>query len=327
MPLWEASQSERVEQEGVQTAILARVAELEQDEEKEEERRKEEKERHEQLEELAQLDREMRGEFPDLFPVELPPVVEMTSTTRHHLKLIDPTLVHNQRGYVLPRRYLESWPPLLNQHVTAGRLRPSSSPFSSLAFIIPKKDPTELPRWVNDYHKLNANTVKDRTPLPLPDEVLQSCAGAKIWGKIDMTNSFFQTRMNEEDIEKTAVKTPWGLFEWVVMPMGLCNVPATHQRRVNEALRDLIGQICYTYLDDIAIWSDSDEQHRQHCRQVLACLRKAGLYCSVKKTDLATEQVEFLGHVISAAGIEADPAKIAKIVEWPLPKAIKQLRS
>jgi hypothetical protein len=126
-------------------------------------------------------------------------------------------------------------------------------------------------------------------------------------------------------MEKTTIKMPWGLFEWVVIPMGLCNVPATHQRCVNEALDDLIGQICYTYLDDIVIWSDSDGQHCQHCHQVLACLRKAGLCCLIKKTDLTSERVEFLGHVISAAGIEADPVKIAKIVEWPLPKTIKQL--
>ena len=268
----------------------------------------------------------MSEEFPDLFPLELPPVSETTSTTRHHLRLIDLTLIHNQRGYAPPRRYLESWRRLLDQHLAAGRLRPSSSPIASPAFIIPKKDPTELPQWVNDYRKLNANTVKDRTPLPLPDEVLQSCAGAKIWGKIDMTNFFFQTCMAEEDIEKTGFKTPLGLFEWVVMPMGLCNAPATHQRRVNEALGNLIGQICYAYLDDIVIWSDSDKQHRKRCRQVLACLRKAGLYCSVKKTNLASERVESLGHVVSAAGIEADPSKIRKIVEWPLPKSIKQLR-
>jgi hypothetical protein len=271
------------------------------------------------LEELVSLDHEMRGEFPDLFPLELPPVVETTSTM-HHLKLINPALVHNQWEYAPARRYLEFWHRLLNQHVAAGRLRLSSSPFGSPAYIVPKKDPTELPRWVNDYRKLNANTIKDHTPLPLPDEGLQSCTGAKIWGKIDMTNSFFQTHMKEEDIKKTTVKIPWGLFEWVIMPMGLCNAPATHQRRINKALRDLIGQSCYAYLDDIVIWSDSDEQHRQRCRQVLACLRKAGLYCSVKKTDLATERVEFLGHVISAAGIEADPAKIAKIVEWSLPE-------
>jgi hypothetical protein len=102
MSLLEASQSEWTEWEGARTVILVRVAELEQDEEKEEECQKEEKECHEQLEELALLDHEMRGEFPDLFPLELPAVVETTSTTCHHLKLINPTLVHNQRGYAAP---------------------------------------------------------------------------------------------------------------------------------------------------------------------------------------------------------------------------------
>jgi len=114
---------------------------------------------------------------------------------------------------------------------------------------------------VNDYRKLNSNTVKDRTPLPLPDEILGHCAKAKYWGKIDMTNSFFQTKVAKEDIAKTAVRTPWGLYEWVVMPMGLSNAPATHQRRVSEALKDLLGSICHVYLDDIIIFSDSLEEH------------------------------------------------------------------
>jgi hypothetical protein len=104
MSSWEVSQSEWTEWEGARTVILMRVAELERDEEKEE-RRKEEKECHEHLEELALLDHEMQREFPDLFPLELPLVVETTSTTCHHLKLINPTLVHNQRGYVPPCRY------------------------------------------------------------------------------------------------------------------------------------------------------------------------------------------------------------------------------
>jgi hypothetical protein len=153
--------------------ILVRVAELERDEEKEEEHRKEEKEHHKHLEELVLLDRKMQAGVSRPLPPRAPPVVETTSTMRRHLKLIDPTLVHNQRGYAPPHRYLESWHRLLDQHVAAGRLRPSSSPFSSPVFIIPKKYPTELPRWVNDYCKLN--TYKDRMPLLVLDEVLQSC--------------------------------------------------------------------------------------------------------------------------------------------------------
>jgi hypothetical protein len=135
-----------------------------------------------------------------------------------------------------------------------------------------------------DYRRVNRNTKRDRTPLPLPDRILSAAGRARYWGKIDMTNSFFQTKMHPDDIEKTAMRTPWGLYEWVVMPMGLCNAPATHQRRINNALGDLNGTICWAYLDDIIIWSDTLEQHQKRVRQVLKALRTASLYCSPKKT-------------------------------------------
>ena len=141
-----------------------------------------------------------------------------------------------------------------------------------------------------------------------------------------MTNSFFQTRMREEDIPKTAVKTPWGLFEWVVMPMGLCNAPATHQRRVNEALGSLIGEICYVYLDDVIIFSNSEEEHLVNTRKVLEAFRRNGLYCSPKKTDLFTTRTSFLGHVISKDGLGVDPEKVKKIEDWVRPSTVKQLR-
>ncbi|GAA5999199.1 hypothetical protein JCM11641_001366, partial [Rhodosporidiobolus odoratus] len=135
--------------------------------------------------------------------------------TRHRIKFVDANKTHNQRGF--------------------------------------NKDPEADPRWVNDYRELNGNTVKDRTPLPIPDEVLADAALAKYYGKIDMTNAFFQTPMDEADIAKTAIKTPWGLFEWTVMPQGLCNAPATHQARVNEALRHLVGVCCQAFVDDVII--------------------------------------------------------------------------
>ncbi|SCZ99082.1 BZ3500_MvSof-1268-A1-R1_Chr3-1g05801 [Microbotryum saponariae] len=103
-----------------------------------------------------------------------------------------------------------------------------------------------------------------------------------------MTNSFFQTKMAEEDIPKTAVATPWGLFEWVVMPMGLSNAPATHQRRVNEALSSLIGKSCFACLDDITIFSNTIEEHRAHVKEVLEALRRADLYCKTILVALIT---------------------------------------
>ncbi|SGZ33170.1 BQ5605_C041g11939 [Microbotryum silenes-dioicae] len=256
---------------------------------------------------LAALDHRLRAEFADRFPADIPPV---------HL-------------YQSPK-YCEAWYLLLQEHLAAGRLRPSRSAYSSPSFIIPKKgcdvDPTIAPRWVNDYRELNKHTIKDRTPLPLPDNILSTCSNAQFWAKIDMTNSFFQTKMAEEDIHKTAVSTPWGLYKWTVMPMGLCNAPATHQRRVNEALQGLLGTICFVYLDNITIFADTLEEHEARVRQVLDALRRAELYCSPTKTNLATAECSFLGHIINRAGVHADPKKIQRIEDWSLPKTGKELR-
>ncbi|GAA5879490.1 hypothetical protein JCM3774_002697 [Rhodotorula dairenensis] len=190
----------------------------------------------------------------------------------------------------------------------------------------PRRSKTVNPQWVNDYRLLNSNTVKDRTPLPVPDVVLADAACAKIWGKINMTNAFFQTTLAEEDIEKAAIETPWGLFEWTVMPKGLCNALATHQARVNEALWHLIGVCCEAFVDDIIIYSDTLEEYDKNCRDVLEALRQAGLYCSKKKTDLFTMRPEFLGHVISRDGLEADKSKVEKIENWPRPRTVSQVR-
>jgi hypothetical protein len=147
-----------------------------------------------------------------------------------------------------------------------------------LAFIVPKTDPSVLPRWVNDYHALNANTVIDAHPLPQVDDILSDCTKGKIWSKLDMTNSFFQTWVHPDDIHLTAVSTPWGLYEWLAMPMGLRNAPAIHQHRVTAALRKYIGKICHMYLDNIIIWSDNVAEHTEHiCLMLQACC-KAGLY-------------------------------------------------
>jgi hypothetical protein len=139
------------------------------------------------------------------------------------------------------------------------------------------------------------------------DKLLRLVANGKIFSILDQTNAFFQTRMREADIPLTAVKTPWRLHEWVVMPMGLTNTPATHQlARLEEALGELINDVCVVYLDDIVIFSDSITSHEHHIRQVLERLLRANLYCSPKKTKLLQLSVKFLGHWISSDGVRAD---------------------
>lgn len=278
---------------------------------------------------MNERDEKVRADFADIFPETLPPLTSEyldRIRTRHRIRLIDSARVHNQRGFNVPRKWRERWKKMLEEHLASGRLRPSTSSFASAAFVIPKKDPGADPRWVNDYRSLNDNTVKDRTPLPKPDEILHEASHARFWGKIDLTNAFFQTPIASEDIEKTAIKTPWGLFEWTVMPQGLCNAPATHQARVNEALRHLIGSCCQVFVDDVIIYSQSIDEHERNVRAVLEALRHAGLFASRKKTQLFTTRAEFLGHVISREGLAADTSKVEKIRNWPRPRTVSQVR-
>jgi hypothetical protein len=179
---------------------------------------------------------------------------------------------------------------------------------------------------VNDYRILNRATVPDNYPLPRIDNILADCAKGRIWGKIDMTNSFFQTLVHPDHVKYTATLTPFGLWEWVVMPMGLRNSPVTHQRRVTLALRDLIGRICHVYLDDIIIWSQSVEEHQKNVTLVLQALQAAQLYCSSKKSTLFTTELNFLGHRVSQRGIEANGSKVERILNWPTPRSAKDVR-
>jgi Reverse transcriptase (RNA-dependent DNA polymerase) len=141
-----------------------------------------------------------------------------------------------------------------------------------------------------------------------------------------MTNSFFQTRMHSDHIPFTAVSTPFGLYEWLVMPMGLKNSPAIHQRRVTKALGHLIGKICHIYLDDIVIWSMTVEEHEINTSTVLQALSDAQLYCNPNKTYLYRHEINFLGHNISERGIEADSSKTNCVLEWPVPKTATHVR-
>jgi hypothetical protein len=294
---------------------------------------------------VEESEKKILQEFEDLFPVDIPAVsdeAEMEglfkdgsfpekiqredSKVRHRIVLTDPNAQINERQYAYPQKYMEAWRKLLDQHMKAGRIRRSTSQYASPSMIIPKKDPMALPRWVCDYRTLNSVTVKDRSPLPKVDKLIRTVATGKVFSILDQTNAFFQTRMREADIPLTAVKTPWGLMEWVVMPMGLTNAPATHQARLEEALGELINIICVVYLDDIVIFSQSFTEHEQHVRQVLCRLRAANLYCSPKKTQLFRHKIKFLGHWISAEGVQADDEKINQVLNWKAPSSAKGVK-
>ena len=140
-----------------------------------------------------------------------------------------------------------------------------------------------------------------------------------------MTNSFFQMHMHPNNIKLTAINMPWGLYEWVIMLMGIKNAPAIHQQRVSTALRLFIGKTCHVYLDDIVIWSCSLADHKHNVTSILTTLKQNKLYCNPKKMKLFSTEIHFLGHRISTNGIEVDKGKADCITLWPTPTSTKQV--
>src|SRR6202790_4745266 len=133
-------------------------------------------------------------------------------------------------------------------------------------------------------------------------------------------------RFPNNNIHLTAIRTPWGLYEWTVMPQGGCNAPATQQRRMTDALRELLGKICHVYLNDIIIWSQTLEEHEQNCTAVLKALRKARIYCNQVKSNLFATELCFLSHIISGTGLRPDPRKTDRIASWPQPTTATNVR-
>lgn len=149
---------------------------------------------------------------------------------------------------------------------------------------------------------------------------------AKVFSKIDLKTGFHQIRIRPEDIEKTAFTTKYGQFEYTVMAMGLCNAHATFQTLMNSIFRDVIDKFLVIYLDDILIFSNSEEEHLEHVKLVLEILKENSLYISPKKCEFFKEEVEFLGLLAGKRGIRVDPAKIEVINNWPKPENITELR-
>ena len=205
-----------------------------------------------------------------------------------------------------------------------GIVEPSSSPWASPVVLVPKKDGSL--RFCIDYRKLNAITQKDVYPLPRVEDILVALGEAKYFTSLDLASGYWQIALSKEARPKSAFVTYNGLYEFVRMPFGLCNAPATFQRLMQRVLSGLEYKCCFVYLDDVLVASKSFPDHLSHLREVFGRLKSAGLRLKPKKCDLLRDKVQFLGHVVSAAGIEPDPATTEKIEKFPKPTDATSVR-
>ena len=213
---------------------------------------------------------------------------------------------------------------LLQGMLQSGVIEPSRSPWASPIVLVKKKDGST--RFCVDYRKVNGVTRRDAYPLPRIDATLDTLSGSEWFSTLDLISGYWQVQIEESDRQKNAFCTTEGLFQFRVMPFGLCNAPATFQRLMDLVLSGLQWAQCLVYLDDIIILGRTFEEHIQNIRLVLQRLREAGLKIKPSKCTFFQQKVCYLGHVISREGIAPDSSKTDKVASWPTPLSTKEVQ-
>ena len=265
-------------------------------------------------------------EFSSVFSKESFDVLPDPKPWDHAIELVPGEKQSGCKVYPLSPSKQKELDAFLQENLKSGRIRPSKSPMASLVFFIKKKDGTL--RLVQDYRTLNAIMVKNKYPLPLISELIEKLRGAKYFTKLDIRWGFNNVRMKEGDEWKAAFRTNRGLFEPLVMFFGLTNSLATFQTMMNDIFRELVAEgTVVVYIDDILIFTETVEEHREVTRQVLKLLEENQLYLKPDKCEFERTRVEYLGVIISHNSVEMDPAKIAGVAEWPVPSTKKEVQS
>ncbi|KAL5816273.1 hypothetical protein ACOSQ3_024651 [Xanthoceras sorbifolium] len=252
-------------------------------------------------------------DFPDVFPEELPDLPPEREV-EFVIDVILGTAPISVAPYRMAPAELKELKLQLQELLDKGFIRPSVSPWGAPVLFVKKKDGSM--RLCIDYRQLNKLTIKNKYPLPRIDDLFDQLRGATVFSKIDLRSGYHQLRVKDSDIQKTAFRTRYGHYEFVVMPFGLTNAPAAFMDLMNRIFRPYLDLCVVVFIDDILIYSQTAAEHDRHLRIVLQILREKKLYAKLSKCEFWLNEIAFLGHIISADGIKADPKKIEAVMEW-----------
>jgi hypothetical protein len=230
-----------------------------------------------------------------------------------------------KRPYPMSTDELKELKKQLAEQLRKGFIRESSSSWGAPVLFVEKKDLSQ--RLVMDYRSLNKVTIKNKYPLPRINDLFDQLEGASVFSKIDLRSGYIQFKIREYDIPKTAFVTRYGSYEYMVMPFGLTNAPSYFMNMMNKVFMEFLDKFVVVFIDDILIYSKSNEEHEKHLRLIMEKLREHKLYAKFSKCEFWLKEVAFLGHIVSKEGITVDPSKVTAVTEWKPPKNVGEIRS
>ncbi|GKD49429.1 putative reverse transcriptase domain-containing protein, partial [Tanacetum coccineum] len=263
-------------------------------------------------------------DFPEVFPDDLsglPPIREI----KFRIELVPRAISVTKSSYRLAPSEMEELSGQLKELQDKGFIRPSSLPWGAPILFVKKKDGSF--RMCIDYRELNKLTIKNRYLLPRIEDMFDQLQGSQYFSKIDLRSGYHQLRVNEDDIPKTAFRTHYGHFEFTVMPFGLTNASAIFMDMMNRVCRPYLDKFVIVFIDDILVYSKTQEEHEVHLGLVLELLKKEKLYAKFSKCEFWLREVQFLRHVINGDGIHVDPSQIEVVKNWEAPRTPSEVCS
>lgn len=265
--------------------------------------------------------------FSDIFHLTGEPV-NVAKGFEHKILLKPNKVPHYIKQYRLPPIQQQKIAESIKEMVKHDIVEASTSFANSPVLVVPKKEGSDSDhRVVIDYRRLNDIIEDDKYPIPDINSILDGLNQSKFFTTLDLNQGYYQIELAKESRPYTAFTTADGHFQLTRMPMGLKTSPACFSRIMAIALADLIGKICYVYLDDIIVYGDTEENHLKNLEKVFERLRKVGLKLKPKKCSFMRGSVTYLGHIISSEGLKPDPEKYKPILNWPKPKTVVEVQS